>query len=77
MAILKPGEFSYSYSYWLISLLKVDIKLIANMMAICFITVINTVIIPDQAYFMPNKSTALKIQYTFITFTKTSRKHRN
>lgn len=65
--IPKPGKDpSLPGSYRPISLLPVDIKLLAKVLALRLSTVITEVIHDDQSGFMPNKSTAVNIRRLFL-----------
>lgn len=61
--ILKPGKnLEFPESYRPISLLQLDIKILAKILAIRLNTVILTLIHPDQTGFMPAKNTAYNLR---------------
>lgn len=65
--ILKPGKDPVDPGlYRPISLLPSDIKLLAKILALRLNGVITSVVHPDQAGFMPNKSTAVNLRRLFL-----------
>lgn len=65
--ILKPGKDPVDpASYRPISLLQTDIKVLATVLALRLNKVIASVTHPDQAGFMPNKSTAVNLRRLFL-----------
>lgn len=65
--ILKPGKEPVDpASYRPILLLQSNIKILAKVLAVRLNKVITSVIHPDQAGFMPNKSTAINLRRLFL-----------
>lgn len=63
IVIHKPGKDpQYPFSYRTISLLQVDIKILAIVLASQWNSVILSLIHPDQTGFMPRKNTAMNLR---------------
>lgn len=63
--ILKPAKDPADCaSYWPISLLNIEYKILAKILAKRLNAVILSIIHPDQTGFMPGKSTSIKIHRT-------------
>lgn len=66
--LLKPDKSLIDpTSYWPLSVLQLDIKILAKALARRLNSVIADIVHADQESFMPNKSTAINLRHLYVT----------